>query len=132
MLHISFRQFRCWENLVLNIPLGCITLIKGRSGQGKSTVLQGIIWCLYGNIRSVSPNQIEPKTKVKTQVIIQMPYNFNGTNDILTITRQKNPNQFILSHNQKSYEDKVAQSIIDNMFGTYDIFVVLSKYFKFY
>src|SRR5205823_13933675 len=47
----------------------------------------------------------------------------NGTNDILTITRQKNPNQFILSHNQKSYEDKVAQSIIDNMFGTYDIWL---------
>lgn len=125
MLHLSFQQFRCWENLSIDIPLGSITLVKGKSGCGKSTILQGIIWCLYGNLRLVAPNQMEnsTKSKAKTQVIVELPFNFNCVDDILSITRQKNPNQLIVTHNKQIYEDKTAQSIIDDLFGTYDIWM---------
>jgi DNA repair exonuclease SbcCD ATPase subunit len=101
-------------------PIGGITLIKGSSGVGKTTILQGITWCLYGNIRLVAPNHLE---KAKTRVIIELPYNFNGENGVLIINRQKNPNRLILSHLEKVYEDKVAQSIIDDIFGNYDIWL---------
>ena len=120
MLRITFRQFRCWDNLTIEVPIGSITLIKGNSGAGKTTVLQGITWCLYGNIRLVAPNHLE---KAKTKVTIELPYNIGGKSGILSINRQKNPNRLIVSHGGDVYEDKVAQSIIDDMFGKYDIWV---------
>lgn len=120
MLRITFHQFRCWENLTIEAPLGCITLIKGASGAGKTTILQGITWCLYGNLRLVAPNHLE---KSRTNVCIELPYNFNGSDGILNITRQKNPNRFIVTHGSNIYEDKVAQSIIDDTFGAYDIWL---------
>lgn len=120
MLRITFHQFRCWENLTIEAPLGQITLIKGASGAGKTTILQGIAWCLYGNIRLVAPNHLE---KSKTRVSVEIPYNFDGSNGILNITRQKNPNRFIVTHGSNIYEDKVGQSVIDDIFGTYDIWL---------
>lgn len=125
MLRATFRQFRCWENYQIEVPVGTITLIKGNSGVGKTTLLQGITWCLYGNIRLVAPNHMEGQrgNKAKTQVIFEIPYNFNGKYDILTIDRQKNPNRLIVTHGNNTYEDKVAQSIIDNLFGTHDIWL---------
>lgn len=120
MFRISFHQFRCWENLTIEAPIGGVTLIKGNSGVGKTTILQGITWCLYGNIRLVAPNHME---KAKTRVIIAIPYAFNGVNGTLTIDRQKNPGRLILTHSNAVYEDKVAQAIIDDLFGTYDIWL---------
>jgi len=131
MLRISLHQFRCWEDLSIEIPIGAITLLKGNSGVGKTTILQAITWGLYGNIRLVAPNHMEnTANKAKTRVIIELPYTLNNIRDTLTITRQKNPNRLLLSHtglrvenDQSTYEDKVAQALIDDMFGTYDIWM---------
>src|SRR3989338_6792897 len=120
VIKITFQQFRCWDSLVIEAPIGGITLIKGSSGGGKTTILQGLTWCLYGNLRLVAPNHLE---KAKTREQIDMPYNLNGIGGILSINRQKNPNRLLLSHNNQTYEDKVAQSIIDDLFGTFDIWV---------
>jgi DNA repair exonuclease SbcCD ATPase subunit len=118
MLKISLHQFRCWNFLELNIQLGAITLIKGSSGIGKSTIFQAIYWGLYGNVSSVAPNNAE---KSNTSVTIELPYNINGIESILKICRQRNPKRLIVSHNNNINEDKVAQSLIDNLFGTDDI-----------
>lgn len=117
MLKISLNYFRCWENLVIEIPLGSVTLIKGSSGRGKTTLLQAITWGLYGNIRLVTPNHIE---KAKTRVIIEI---LNTNKSPTIIDRRKNPNRLLLTYEDKTYEDKVAQSIIDNIFGIYDIWL---------
>lgn len=125
MFRVEFKQFRCWENLVIEAPIGGITLIKGSSGIGKTTILQGITWCLYGNVRLVAPNHLE---KAKTRVIITFPYLLDGRQGTMKIDRQKNPNRLILSHepeegNVRQFEDKVAQTIIDDLFGTYDVWL---------
>ncbi len=120
MLHIEFHYFRCWENLLIEAPLGKITLIRGGSGIGKSTILQGIAWCLYGNVRLVEPINNE---KAKTKVILQLPYTIDGIEAILKIQREKNPNRLLVSHESKTYEDKIAQCIIDDIFGKYDIWL---------
>ena len=120
MMRITFREFRCWDDLTIEVPIGSITLVKGNSGAGKTTILQGITWCLYGNIRLVAPNHLE---KAKTRVTIELPYSIGGKSGLLSINRQKSPNRLIVSHGGNVYEDKVAQAIIDEMFGKYDIWV---------
>lgn len=122
MFRVTFHEFRCWENLVIEAPVGGITLIKGNSGVGKTTILQGITWCLYGNIRLVTPNHLD---KAKTKVTIECPYTLNGMNGMLVVERQKNPNRFLVSHQglENTYEDKVAQALINDIFGNYDIWL---------
>lgn len=125
MLRIVLHQFRCWDNIDLEIPLRSVTLIRGNSGSGKTTIFHALTWCLYGNIRLVAPNHLETETgsKAKTMVSIEFPYHLNSADGILKIVRQKNPNRFIITHNQSTYEDKVAQSIVDDIFGIYDIWL---------
>jgi len=120
MLKISLQNFRCWDDLTLNINIGSITLIKGSSGIGKSTIFQAIYWCFYGTLTLVSPNNSE---KINTSVTIEMPYTLNGVEAILNINRQKNPKRLLLSHNNIILEDKVAQSIINNIFGDVDLWL---------
>lgn len=119
MFRILLKEFRCWKNLSIDIPLGGITLIKGDSGCGKSTILQAIVWCLYGKIQLVTPIT---KKVANTEVTIEFPFYFNDINGILNITRKKST-RVTLSHAKDIYEDKVAQEIINDLFGTYDLWL---------
>jgi len=118
MLKITLNNFKCWQNLKLNIKIGEITLIKGPSGIGKSSIFQAIYWCLYDNMKSIAPNNLE---KSNTSVSIEMPYTLNCNEGILYINRQRNPKKLVLTHNNNEHEDKVAQSIIDSIFGNVDL-----------
>jgi len=119
MLRIVLKEFRCWKDLSIDIPLGEVTLIKGDSGCGKSTILQAILWCLYGKIQLVMPIT---KKVANTEVTLEFPFYFNGKNDILNINRTKST-RVTLSHSKDMYEDKVAQEIINDLFGSYDLWL---------
>ena len=119
MLRIIIKEFRCWKNLKIDIPLGEVTLIKGSSGCGKSTILQAIVWCLYGKIQLVSP--IIKKT-ASTEVKIEFPFNFDNKNGIINITRTKST-RVTFTHDKHFYDDKVAQAVINDLFGTYDLWL---------
>jgi DNA repair exonuclease SbcCD ATPase subunit len=119
MLRILLKEFRCWKNLSIDIPFGEVTLIKGDSGCGKSTILQAIVWCLYGKIQLVTPIT---KKVANTEVTLELPYYFNGKKDVLNITRKKST-RVTLSHYKDIYEDKVAQEIINDLFGTYELWL---------
>lgn len=120
MIQLKIKYFRCWNDLNLTFQLGSTTLIKGSSGGGKTTLFQAIAWVLYGNIRRVSPSHLD---KAKTKVELILPYTYNGINDKLSIMRQKNPNRLILQHGSITQEDKVAQSTINDLFGTFDVWI---------
>jgi DNA repair exonuclease SbcCD ATPase subunit len=97
--------------------MGMVTLIKGGTGIGKTTLFQAIAWCLYGQIavRNVTPNSSE---RSKTQVILEI----NSQNII--IDRRKNPVRLLVTKDNLVYEDKVAQSLINDIFGSFDVWVV--------
>lgn len=105
---MSLSYFRCWDKLELKFSEGT-TLIKGQSGSGKSTIFQAIVWVLYGNLQKVAPHT---NPKAKTEVVLKLK-NFK-------IVRSKNPNRLIVND---KFEDKVAQSMINNEFGNYDIWL---------
>lgn len=114
MFSLSISNFKCWKQLNLEFPCNKVTLIKGESGSGKTNVTQAIIWCLYGTIRHVAPNI---NAKLETKVKITLPHRQN----IVTVERRRNPGGLYITINDQTYDDKVAQSIINELFGMPDI-----------
>ncbi len=107
-MEITLVNFRCYRHrVVFRFELGKLTLLKGQSGAGKSTILMAIYWCLYGTLRNIYNNE---NPKGKCYVKLKMPS--------MTICRQSHPN--LLQVDDK-YEDKVAQQIIEQRFGTKEV-----------
>lgn len=120
MFRLQLTDFKCWTDCAIEIPLGQLTLIKGNSGSGKTTLFQAIEWLLYGKLRNIEPfNEPDPKTKVTAS----FPHCINGSSTVLTIERRRNPRRLRLSYHNKTFEDAVAQSMMDNLFGTYDLWL---------
>jgi energy-coupling factor transporter ATP-binding protein EcfA2 len=114
-MHLSLTNFLCHDKLELDIPAKSIVLLKGERGKGKSSIIKSIAWVLYGNIKKVTPFK---SPNVKTTVILTM--------DNLEITRTKKPNKLTLLQNNIVYDNQEAQKKIDNLFGTYDMWLATS------
>lgn len=121
-MRIILSNFRCYDYKEFDIPDRKLTLIKGPSGIGKSTIFQAITWCLYGNIRCITPNTIDTqkgkKPKIKTSVTLELE------NQI--ITRQKHPGLLSLFCDNTEYQDKTAQELINQTFGDYELWSSVS------
>lgn len=114
-MKIKLVNFKCYINEEIEIIDNKLTLLSGSSGAGKSSILQSIYWCLYGGLRGVYNN----KTTGKCSVTVMM----NGC----VIYRQARPNLLrIKFNNGKSYEDTVAQQIIDSSYGQKDLWYACS------
>lgn len=83
-----------------------ITLIKGDSGTGKTTILDSIRWVLY-NIGTDVINLKHPKTEMYVELDIE---------DVV-IKRMKNPIRLSIKHNGDVYEAETAQGFIDRRWG---------------
>jgi len=112
---LTLNKFKCWDNLTIEIPLNKVTLIKGRSGKGKSTILSAIDWVLYGEYKKVGPKHAPTS---KTNVTLKTP-------DIL-VTRTKNPNKLLLKYQNVDYEDVNAQTKINDLYGIYEVWLATS------
>jgi len=124
-MKIKLTGFRCHLDTELTIADGMITLLRGPSGIGKSTIFQAIFWCLYGSLRHIRNHN---DSKGKCSVILELnrvPFNISGTK--FKIMRQKSPDLFriyvIREDGTEIYEDKVAQKIIDTAYGTKELFL---------
>ena len=101
-MKIKFRNFRCHRSAEFEFANSGLALLSGASGLGKSSVLEGIVFALYGEIRK--------------------PYSFGAKscsvelwiND-LHITRSRRPNRLIIvdEKTRKQYEDEGAQHYIN-------------------
>jgi DNA repair protein SbcC/Rad50 len=107
-LTLKLQNFRCWENRLISIPSTGIVLISAKSGEGKSSLLNGIYFCLTGGrMKNVS-------TFGKTSSMVEIAI------DGLKIIRPKGSkatNKLTVHKNNKIYEEAEAQEIIDKTFG---------------
>jgi DNA repair exonuclease SbcCD ATPase subunit len=104
-MKITLKNFKCWEHKELTFKDEGIILLSAKSGKGKSSILDAIHFCLFGN-----GTKLVMHSKTSCSVIIEV----GG----MVITRTRKPNHLSLSNEDGYYEDDVAQSIIDDYFGS--------------
>lgn len=137
-MKVYIQNFRCFKEKTFDFPIGNISLLKGESGKGKSTTLEAVRWCLFGNLRNIYPLDFKPSSTNQTIVTLEFP-----KSKLRYITRSQPPEQ-IKIYIQKEYlsgskkdlessesefevlESEAAQRYIESVFGTKDIWFVSS------
>jgi DNA repair exonuclease SbcCD ATPase subunit len=105
-MKIRLKNFRCYEDQTFDFGNNGLTLLSGPSGKGKTSILLGISFALFGT-----------GTKVvsygKKSCLVQLEIGD------LKIERMKHPNRLIVND---IHEDQSGQDIINRIFGnTFDV-----------
>lgn len=109
---IRLENIKCYENKTFDLGKEGLALISGQSGKGKTSIVQGIYFCLFG-----IGNKIITAGKKSCKAEIEF--------DNIKISRTKNPSKLIVND---LYEDEEAQQIINKKFGkTFDVTGYISQ-----
>ena len=103
-MKITLKNFRCYENASFDFGEKGLTLLSGPSGSGKSSILLGIYFGLFG-----TGTKLTMYGKTSCSIRIE----FDG----IVINRTKRPNRLVVDDNGGVYEDDAAQIVINNKFG---------------
>jgi len=109
MVVVTLVNFKCYENYTLTFPDGEVSLLYGKSGKGKSTILQAIMWCLHDKPRNVAPKNGKNLETIVTVKISD-----------LVISRYKNPKRFTVETPAGIHSESIAQNIVNSRFGSYE------------
>ena len=105
-MKITLENFKCYQNQTFDFGNKGISLLSGQSGKGKTTILTGIYFALFG-----SGTKLVSYGKTSCKVILEF--------DDIKIIRKKRPNHLIVND---THEDDSGQEIINNKFGiTFDV-----------
>lgn len=105
-----------WKNRDFDISPG-VMLLSGDSETGKTTILEAIDYAFYGKVKqqySIDEKSCSVRVEFGTEVWLQ---------------RTSGPGSFQLFAEGKLYKDADAESLIEEMYGTRDIFLA-SSYLK--
>jgi DNA repair exonuclease SbcCD ATPase subunit len=124
-MKITICNFRCFRSpeSVFEFQNEKLVLLKGHSGVGKSTVLEAIRWCLFGNLRNIYPSGFTPTqggglSNTKTYVKIHL--------NEFSIIRSQAPEQLKVLLKDSELTQEPAQSYIESVFGNKTIWAATS------
>ena len=95
------KDFLCYTDSTFDFGNSGVALLSGPSGVGKTSILRGIFFALFGE-----GNKLQAGGSSSCRVELEF--------DDLIIIRTKRPNRLIVN---EVYEDESAQEIINNKFG---------------
>ena len=104
-MKLRLVNFKCHKDETFEFGENGLNLISAPSGAGKSSILMGIHFALYGTGQKVTNHG---QTSCSVELTFQD----------LFIIRSKKPNRLVVHYNNGKYEDDAAQNIIDMKFGT--------------
>lgn len=107
-MKLTLENFRCHDKKTWIIPEKGLCLIDGQRGQGKSTILNGILYGLFG---SSAVRQVKTFEKKKATVILEI--------GPLTIHRISNPRRLVVQSSEtgSEYEGTAGQAVIEKWLG---------------
>lgn len=125
-MRIKLTGFRCHVDSTYSFQEGTVSLLKGPSGVGKSTIFTATLWALYGGMQHIynnagATNKCSVTLELDTPKI--MVYRQKRP-ELLRITVFENiPGSEKTIYIENNYEDQVAQSIINGLFGTREVWL---------
>jgi DNA repair exonuclease SbcCD ATPase subunit len=115
MFTLTIVNFKVYDNYQINFPVKGLYLLDGKSGKGKTSILEAIKFVLYGGNRNIYPRHLRNKAKIPTKVWLEKK---NGNTVELVIYRQKRSDLLVVQQGDLVLKDAVAQDFIDKNFGT--------------
>lgn len=107
MFRLKLVNFRCYADTIFELPLHKLVLIRGDSGEGKSTIFAALLWLIYKRGRGVSGLGYENK---RTIVSYQQ--------DNLEITRSTRPADLVVVTDGVRYLEDEAQAWLIEYFNS--------------
>ena len=105
-MKIRLINFRCYEDSTFDFGDDGLVLISACSGAGKSSILMGIHFALYGV-------GFKLPMSGKKSCTVEFEY------EDIQIVRKNGNDKVVLTVGDKEYDGKVAQEIINERFGDY-------------
>jgi len=112
-MKLKLNNFKCYVEATFDLPDTGLVLLNGESGAGKTTLINAVMFVLYGNVRKVS-NFLYPNK----QTSVELDFPRLGIN----ISRQKKPDLLRVKYKDSESEDQEAQAIINRIFGNEVLF----------
>lgn len=107
-MKLSLKNFKQYRDFEIELPDTGLILLKGPSGIGKSTILHGIHYAKYGEMKKIKPwsGGGSPVVEFETEVP-----------EYIKIVRTNTPNTLSVTTRLGDFKDDAAQAEIVRVFG---------------